>query len=96
MGLENGLKREFCSDCGLRYLINKTKPNMNYSFWVVAHNIQNGYESLSSSVVRFYTARSSKYFIHSFIAQKEESMGGAVVSTALHLWGSNYAIAPFN
>ncbi|CAB4003547.1 adhesion G -coupled receptor L3-like [Paramuricea clavata] len=57
MGLENGLKREFCSDCGLRYLINKTKPNMNYSFWVVAHNIQNGYESLPSSVVRFYTVR---------------------------------------
>ena len=64
MGLENGLKREFCFDCGFRHLINKTEPNMNYSFWVVAHNIHNGYESLPSSVVHFHTARSSKCFIH--------------------------------
>ena len=63
-GYENGLKREFCPDCGLNYLINKSEPNMNYSFWVVAHNIRNGYESPASSIVHFHTARSSKYFIH--------------------------------
>lgn len=60
LGLENGVKREFCFDCGLSYLLNKTEPNMNYSFWVVSHNIQNGYESFPSSAVHFHTAHRSK------------------------------------
>jgi hypothetical protein len=63
-GLENGVKREFCSDCGLNYLINMSEPNMNYSFWVVAHNNRNGYVSLASSIVQFHTARRSKYLIY--------------------------------
>lgn len=63
-GRENGVKKVFCVDCGLKYLINKARPNMNYSFWVVAHNIQNGYESRPSSIVHYQTTRSSKYFIH--------------------------------
>ncbi|XP_028413002.1 uncharacterized protein LOC114535873 [Dendronephthya gigantea] len=58
LGLENNVKKVFCWDCGLKYLINKSEPNMNYSFWVVAHNMQNGYESIPSSVVDFHTARS--------------------------------------
>ena len=64
MGLKNGSRQVFCSKCGLQYLLNNTEPNTNYSAWVIAYNVQNGYESPPSSVVYFHTPGHSKFNKH--------------------------------
>ncbi|XP_046849840.1 uncharacterized protein LOC124443380 isoform X3 [Xenia sp. Carnegie-2017] len=55
LGLLNGVRKIFCTKCGLRYMLNETRPRMSYSFWVIAYNIKGGFESLQSSVFYFET-----------------------------------------
>lgn len=67
LGLLNGVRKIFCTNCGLRYMLNETRPRMSYSFWVVAYNIKGGFESLQSSVFYFETPHKSKSFITIFL-----------------------------
>ena len=65
LGYANTSKRVFCDECGLHYIMKNVERYTVYTFWAVAYNVHQGYESGASEKVRIDTASygMGKYFI---------------------------------
>ncbi len=61
--LVNGIKRTICSACGESYRLEEVEQYTNYTFWVIAYNINNDprFESGPSEVSNVTTPSYSKY-----------------------------------
>ena len=65
LGYANTSKRVFCDECGLHYIMKNVERYTVYTFWAVAYNVHQGYESGASEKVRIDTASygMGKYFM---------------------------------
>ena len=60
LGLVNTSKQVFCDECGLHYIMEDVAKYTVYTFWVLAYNVHQGYESRASEKIKVDTASYGK------------------------------------